>query len=261
MIICERLYRAVRERELKGISSVKPDEFSGIFDFKYYLDAMYSHEIPSHTLHKNELYYSWTPNLEIAKQFLIGKKGTGGYVAIAYIDVLFDTEKGLPTNLSKEILFAYPLNRRENWIDMLVIREYYSKTIINGKYLELNNLNYKARKKPYFLSNLLMVRNSAFSLAAKTEEYVLIMKNAKCSVIGDIEEYKVPIRNNNSIYTGITHWLFKKAKADYIMRQSIKSVIVALEKDMDLYKENNVISFMDYKEIKNIVDVYWKAIV
>lgn len=53
MIICERLYRAVRERELKGISSVKPDVFNEIYDFKYYLDAMYSHVIPSHTLHKN----------------------------------------------------------------------------------------------------------------------------------------------------------------------------------------------------------------
>lgn len=73
----------------------------------------------------------------------------GGYLAIAYMDIFLDTEKGLPINLSKEILFAYPLNRRENWIDMLILREINSKKP-NSEYIQLNNLNYNTRKKPLF---------------------------------------------------------------------------------------------------------------
>lgn len=259
MIIGERLYRAVRERELKGVSSIKPDVFNEIYDYRYYLDAMYSHEIPSHTLCKNKLFYSWTPDFEIAKQFLEGTKGTRGYVAIAYVDVFFDTEKGFPINLSEEILFAYPLNRRENWIDMLIMREYYSETT-NAEYLQLNNMNYNTRKKPYFLSNLLTVRNGAFSLAANTQEYMLIMKDAKYKIIDDVEAYKPPNRNSNLLYTGITHWLLKKAQEDYFLKQVIIRVIAALEKDIDLYYNNNVISQADYKEINSIVDIYKKAV-
>ncbi len=258
MIIRERLYRAVRERELKGVSSMKPDAFKHIYDYRFYLDAMYSHEIPSHTMYKNKLFYSFTPDFEIAKQFLEGKKGTRGYVAIAYVDVFFDTE-GFPNNLSEEILFAYPLHRRENWIDFLIIRECYSETT-NLEYLQLNNMNYNTRKKPYFLSNLLTVRNSAFSLAANTQEYVLILKNAKYTIINDVEAYTPPDRNSNLLYTGITRWLLNKSKEDDALKQVIKKVIVALEKDVELYKNSNIISQADYEDINNIVGIYKKAV-
>ena len=259
MIICERLYRAVRERELQCISSKKPDLFNDIFDFRYYLDAMYSHEIPSHTIHKNQLYYSWTPDYEIAKQFLEGTKGVGGYFAIAYMDIFLDTEKGLPINLSKEILFAYPLNRMENWIDMLILREINSKKP-NSEYIQLNNLNYNTRKKPYFLSNLLTARNSAYSLAATTQEYVLIMKDAKYTIIDDMEAYTPPSRNSGLLYTGITQWLLNNAKEDYTLKQVIKRVVIDMERDIKLYQSNNVISEVDYEEINTTLNIYRKAV-
>lgn len=262
MIISQRLYRAVRERELiGGATSVVPYVFEGIYDFGKYLDAMYSHEIPSHTLYKNSLYYSWTSDLQTAKQFLNGQKGTGGYVAIAYVDLIFDTEQGMPVNLSDEILFAYPLHRRENWIDMLIMKEYYYKSITNNnKHVRLDNLNYKARKKPYFLSNILKVRNNAYSLATNTNEYVLILNTNKYTVIDNLEDYKEPVRNSKQIYLGITSWILRTSKVDFAMKASVNRVVGALEKDMDFYKANDIISEEDFDDITELLYDYRQAV-
>ena len=144
-------------------------------------------------------------------------------------------------------------------IDMLILREIYSKKP-NSEYIQLNNLNYNTRKKPYFLSNLLTARNSAYSLAATTQEYVLIMKDAKYTIIGDMEAYTPPGRNSGLLYTGITQWLLNKAKEDYTLKQVIKRVVIDMERDIKLYQSNNVISEVDYEEINTTLNIYRKAV-
>ena len=161
-----RLYRAMRERELDGISSVKPLNFGELLDYKFFLDAMYSHEIPSHVLHVNNLFYSWSLSYDIAKAFFYGLKGTGGYARIAYIDIYIDDDK-FPSEISNEILFAYPLFRRQNWLDMLILREYYGRSR-NKEYtghILLNNFNYKEKREPLNDSQFIeYLYNRAYSI-------------------------------------------------------------------------------------------------
>ena len=107
---------------------------------------------------------------------------------------------------------------------------------------------------------MLTARNSAYSLAATTQEYVLIMKDAKYTIIDDMEAYTPPSRNSGLLYTGITQWLLNNAKEDYTLKQVIKRVVIDMERDIKLYQSNNVISEVDYEEINTTLNIYRKAV-
>lgn len=259
-----RIYRAIQQRELEGIEG----QPINIIDtqIERFLDLAYSHEMSSHT-HANErksIFFSWTSDYRIAKQFLEKKKGTGGYIGIAYADIQIN-EQGII--FPNEIMFAYPLFRRENWIDLLIIREYYKKNSENEKendYIEIENMNYKTKKKPRFLSNLLLVRNNAFSMACRTKEYILIYgKQYNYNLIDDIEQYKdqnVSELEELKYTTGITEKLIQKANTDKYMLETIKSVMSKLKKEVEEYYNKNIMSDVDYYEIMKTLEKYQETV-
>ena len=233
--IKKRLYRALRANELILTSQLIQDH--KLADDFVPLNEAYSHIVPSYKLRETEKYrtvFSFTEDLAVAKKLLKNHPDT--YVNIGYIDIEM-TDAFTTNNIN--ILFAMPVYRLSDWVELM------SFSYDNNKCI--SNLNYSC-KDIHFVNAIIYSRWSAMSLATANKEYLLICDNLIPSILDDTTQ----ANTSNSIPL--------TAEKDFLVKNYKNNVAVVslLEKQLlplDISKDRKELLLTKLKELKK----YYKS--
>lgn len=170
-----RLYRAITDRESKGIFSfLNGNPISELDEnLKSTIpDEIYSHELSTFCLRQG-IFYSFTDNYAIAKKFI--EKHPEKYIGIGFIDVQIAPEGLL---LPNEVIYLKRMCEISDWLDIAALT--------NGTF---RNLNYECKPRS-IITALVSGQKSVFSWASNSREYMAICNGLKLTMVDS--DYKEP---------------------------------------------------------------------
>lgn len=231
--IKKRLYRALRKSELLVLNSQliqnqKLDDF-------ILVNEAYSHIVPTYKLRETEEYrtfFSFTEDLTVAKKLITKYPNT--YTKIGFLDI--EITDAFTTN-NPNILFAMPVFRVSDWVELIAFSYEENKNIIN--------LNY-SRKPINFINSIIYSRWSPMSLANANKEYLLICKKLTLSIIDETTLANTP---NSISLTSEKDFLIKDYKNNF-------DVVNLLEKQLKPLKISEVRKETLKKELKELKNYY-----
>ena len=169
-IIKKRLYRALRKNELVLTSDLIEDH--KLKKGTVLLNEAYSHIIPTYKLRENQNFrtvFSFTDDINVARRLIQDYPDT--YTKIGYIDI--EITDAFTTN-NPNVLFAMPVHRLSDWVELMAYSYDTQK--------DITNLNYSC-KNINFINAVVFSRWSVMSLAFSNMEYLVICDNLKPTIL------------------------------------------------------------------------------
>lgn len=230
-----RLYRAMKEYEINGISSIFYDTNKQIELDKHNIPSeIYSHILPTHTSKKypygRGIMYSFSDTFEQAKYWLDKDLS---YKTIGYIDI--EVKNAMITK-NENILYCKRMYKLEDWIDL----------IMNMNDEEFVNLNYGEGtiKKPVE-NALLPGSKTTYSWSKRYDEYLLICKDLKLNLVDNLNNDSKEIKYNNMLIDKVLDINYIIDRGNRIKDNISKYIIKYQFKKDDVYNAiDNYIKFM-----------------